>query len=153
MTFKEKLKNLKREHEQSDIKFPLKNLLKSVDELQHTISDIWLNEYKKEGLLKFKFVYVKRQNHRIGKYKTSNLEIYLINNKNIVFTPVFSNSSLNFRLECYLENNPIDKIIIISKHLNENEFEWVFYRSLIPDIFYSFTKKELEKIIESWLLK
>ena len=151
MTLKEKLELSKIEIGQTDIKSQLKILLNSIYELQHTISDKWLNELKKKKLMKFGFVTVKRQNALIGKYKTTILEITLINNKLIALIPVFSNTDLNFRIEFYLNNNPIDKFIIIRKHVNENEFEWVFYKSLNPENIYPFTKTELEKIIQNWL--
>ena len=151
MTLKEKLEYSKYDMENIDFKSRLKISLDSIDELQYTITDKWLKEYKKEGLLKFNLVPVKRQNNLIGKYKTAILEITLINNKLIVLNPVFSITKLDFRIEFYLIDNPFDKNIIIKKHINENAFNWVFYKSLNPTQYYLFTKTEFENIITNWL--
>jgi len=151
MTLKEKLEFSKIEIGKADLKSQLKTVLNSINELQHTISDKWLYEFKKKKLMKFGFIAEKRQNALIGKYKTTILEITLINNKLIVLNPKFSNTDLNFRIELYLNNNPIDKLNIVNKQINGNENEWVFYKSLNPENFYPFTKTELEKIIQNWL--
>ena len=148
MTLKEKLELSKIEIGQKNFKSQLKTVLNSINELQHTISDKWLYEFKKKELMKFEFVTVKRQNALIGKYKTTILEITLINKKSIVLIPIFSNTDLIFRLEFYLINNPIERIIIIKSN---TENEWVFYKTLNPEQFYPFTKTELEKIIQNWL--
>jgi len=151
MSLKEKLIKLKNELVKIDPKSELKTMLNSIKELQHMITDNWLYEYKKEGLLKFKFVPIRRINKQIGKYKTTILEIYLINNTLIEVNPVYSNTNSKFLLELYKVDNPMDKIIITRRHIIENEYEWIYYKSSCSDICFNFTKAELEKFIKNCL--
>ena len=65
--------------------------------------------------------------------------------------PVFSNTNSKFHIELYNVDNPIDKIIIAKEHLNENNPEWICYKSSCPDICFNFTKTEFEKFIKTHL--
>ena len=151
MSLKEKLINLKNELLKTNSKSELKTMLNSIKELQHIITDKWLNEYRKEGLLKFKFVSIKRINKKIGKYRTSILEVILTNNTLLELNPVYNNIDLKFQIELCRVDNPIDKIIIIRNNLNENDSEWIYYKSSCPDMCFNFTKAELERFIKTHL--
>ena len=152
MTFKEPV-NSENEVTQINFKSQLKILLKEIDELQQTITDKWLDEYRKKEVMKIKFIPVKRQNALIGEYKTKILEITLSNNKVCVINPIFSITNLKFRFEFYLVDDPFDKNIIINKRINDGENKWEFYKSSNPANHFSLTKIELENIITNWFYK
>jgi hypothetical protein len=155
MALKQKLEKLKKFSEENGQQYwdAYKDIWnKSIADLQNTIVYKWFHDYGESGLMTFSMVPVKRIEPYIGEYLTTTLEITLADNKFIILEPVSGvTAEYDGRLDFYMSGNFYQRVSILRKIIDDQEYEWIIAKSHDPKDHCKLDREQLEKIIDEWL--
>ncbi|MBS1636475.1 MAG: hypothetical protein JST26_11220 [Bacteroidetes bacterium] len=126
--------------------------VEDVKNIINTVMYKWLNDYEREGFLKFSLLTAKRFETNLGEYLIPVLEISFKNGSTVVLDPIAGvTSDYNGRIDFYLMGNVYKKVSILRKIMETGETVWIYAKNYDTRTHFPLGEQLFIKQINEWL--